>query len=107
MMRDGEPMNESERNEIKSAVAEAVTESGVLTDSEVRRIVKETVHETLRHSGIDPDDAEANAADRRYVRDWRQTTDSIKRKSLFAAITLVVTGIAGLLWMGLKSAMKQ
>lgn len=96
-------MNHSEREEIKKAVAEAVTETGVLTDAEVRRIVKEAVRETLLRSGIDPDDAKAISDDLRYVREWRATTDAIKSKSILALVGLVVTGLAAALWLGFKA----
>lgn len=100
-------MSDMTRDEIKSAVAEAVMETGVLTDAEVRRIVKESVRETLILSGIDPDDARATADDMRFVREWRQTRDQIKQKGLVALVGLLIAGIFGLLVLGFKEALKH
>ena len=96
-------MNPQDRDEIKRAVAEAVTETGVLTDAEVRRIVKEAVRETLLRAGIDPDDSTRIADDLRYVREWRMTTDAIKSKSILTLVGLLVTGLAAALWLGFKA----
>lgn len=100
-------MNDNERNEIKAAVAEAVTESGVLTDGEVRRIVKDAVRQTLRESGIDPDDTKALSDDLRYVRDWRKTTDKIRDKSIMAIVTLLVSGFVAVVWLGFKAMLHK
>lgn len=100
-------MNSQDRDEIKRAVAEAVTETGVLTDAEVRRIVKEAVRETLLRAGIDPDDSRGISDDLRYVREWRATTDTIKNKGILALVGLMVSGLVAVIWLGLKAAIHK
>ena len=99
-------MNTSERNEIKQAVSEAVRETGALPREEIRQIVKEAVCEEMARAGINPDDHET-AEDMRYVRELRATTDSIKNKTIVAVVGLVVTGVAGVLLLGLKAAFER
>ena len=96
-------MTDHDRESIKQAVSEAIRESGVLTESDVREIVKDTVHTTLERMGIDPKNLRAMSDDVRFVHEWRTTTDAIKNKSILALVGIVVTGFAAALWIGLKA----
>lgn len=77
--------------------------------SEVRDIAEEvaraTVKEFVLALGVNADDPEAVIAvqkDFAHLRAWREASDTIKRKGLGAAVTIVVTGLLGLVWLALS-----
>ena len=81
-----------------------------MTDAEriheiAREVARETVKEMWREMfkglGVDTSDPEAvikMQADFAHLRSWRESTDAVKRNSLKAAVTIVVTGALG--WIG-------
>ncbi|URA07018.1 hypothetical protein P9A47_gp50 [Xanthomonas phage Elanor] len=52
--------------------------------------------------GVKVDDPIEVQKDFQHLREWRSTTDSIKRKGLLAVISIVVSGLAGAAWMGIR-----
>ena len=70
-----------------------------MTEAEIRKIVAETVTETLLKLGIDASDPIELQADMQHVRKWRTSTETIKRQSLMTAIGIVTAGVMGLIWM--------
>lgn len=73
-----------------------------LTEDDLRRIVSESVKETLTRIGVDADDPLEMQKDFQHLREWRETTQSVKAKGLLAVVTLLVSGTAAALWMGFK-----
>lgn len=69
-----------------------------MTEAEVRRIVTETVEQTLLRLGIDSTDPIELQADMKHLRDWRQSVNTVKKQSLMTAVGIVTTGILGLIW---------
>ncbi|MBW3099276.1 hypothetical protein [Pseudohoeflea coraliihabitans] len=72
-----------------------------MTDDEVRKIVADTVAETLIRLGIDAHDPKEMQADMQHLRNWRQSVNTVKRQSLLTAVGVVTTGILGLIYMAL------
>lgn len=68
----------------------------------VREAVAEAVPETLLTMGIDPDQPLEMQKDFVYLRDWRLTSEAIKKKGILAAVGLMVTGGLGAMYLGLK-----
>lgn len=70
-----------------------------------REVARETVKEMMREmfTGLgvntsDPDDIIKMQADFAHLRAWRESTDAVKRNSMKAAVTIIVTGALG--WIG-------
>jgi hypothetical protein len=66
---------------------------------------KKAVVETFLTLGVniaDPDDVEAAQLDFRHLRAWRESIDTVKRKSLTTAVTVIVTGALGWLLVAFK-----
>ncbi len=42
-----------------------------------------------------------------HVRAWRESTEAIKRKGFLAIVGVIVTGIAGALWLGIRDSHLQ
>jgi hypothetical protein len=73
-----------------------------MTEAEVKRIVAETVQQTLLALGVDTDDPVALQKDMAALRAWRESMDTVKRQSLLTAIGVVTAGALGLLWLSIK-----
>lgn len=69
-----------------------------MTDDEVKKIVAQTVEETLLRMGMDAANPMEAQKDFQHLRNWRQSTDAIKRQSMLAAIGVVTAGILALIW---------
>lgn len=72
-----------------------------LSEHEVDRIAKLAVREVLLSMGIniaDPEALKKMQQDFAFLRDWHDATATIKARSLLTIITIVVTGIAGVVW---------
>jgi len=77
--------------------------------SEVRDIAEQVARATVKEFflalGVNADDPEAVIAvqkDFAHLRAWREASDTVKRKGLGAAVTIVVTGLLGLVWLALS-----
>lgn len=73
-----------------------------MTEQEIRRIVAETVKETLTRIGIEADDPLEAQKDFQHLRSWRTSTETIKRQGLLTSVGIVTAGIVGLIWMAIK-----
>ena len=79
------------------------------SNSDVRDIAEEVARATVKEFflalGVNADDPEAVIAvqkDFAHLRAWREASDTIKRKGLGTAVTIVVTGLLGLVWLALS-----
>lgn len=77
-----------------------------LTPDEARALIREAVRETFLMLGVKVDDPIEVQKDFQHLREWRQTTDSIKSKTITTALGLVVAGALGAFWVGFKDLFK-
>jgi hypothetical protein len=73
-----------------------------MTEAEIRKIVSDTVSETLMKLGIDADDPLEFQADMQHLRNWRQSVATVKRQSLMTAIGIITAGVLAIVWMAAK-----
>lgn len=73
-----------------------------MTDEEIRKIVSDTVAETLMKLGIAADDPLEVQKDMQHLRAWRGSVETVKRQSLLSAVGLMTAGILGLVWVAIK-----
>jgi len=78
-----------------------------LTEAQLRSIIKESVQEALVTIGIQADDPIEMQKDFQHLREWRMTTDSVKRKSVGTIVGILVAGGCAALWMGFKDSIKS
>ena len=69
-----------------------------MTEAEIKRIVSETVNDTLMKLGIDAKDPIELQADMQHLRAWRESINTVKRQSLLTAVGVLTTGILGLIY---------
>lgn len=72
---------------------------------EQRRLIRQTVEETLLSLGIEVDDPIKVQRDFQHLREWRETTEALKSNGLMTLLGIVVVGLAGFLWIGFKNSM--
>lgn len=73
-----------------------------LTAEEVRQIVRQEVERALTNVGLNTDDQAQQQADLVWLHEMRQTTQSAVRHAVTVAMGLIVTGLLGALWTGLR-----
>jgi hypothetical protein len=78
-----------------------------MTEQEIKKIVSDTVRETLIELGIAHDDPIEMQKDFQHLREWRLATAMIRRKSILTLLGLVIAGAAAALWVGFKSMINQ
>lgn len=78
-----------------------------MTPDELREMIRETVRETFLTLGVKVDDPIEVQKDFQHLREWRQTTDSIKSKGLLTMVGVMLSGIAAAVWLGVKQLLGQ
>lgn len=73
-----------------------------MTEAEVKRIVAESVDQTLTRLGVDVTDPLEFQKDMAHLRAWRESVATVKKQGLITAVGIVVAGIIGLVWLALK-----
>lgn len=73
-----------------------------MTEAEVKRIVAESVDQTLTRLGVDVSDPLEFQKDMAHLRAWRESVATVKRQGLITAVGIVVAGIIGLIWLAIK-----
>lgn len=78
-----------------------------LTESQLRHVVETTVEETLLKMGVDVEDPMEMQRDFKHLREWRQTTATLRKGGLMAGASIIVSGVLGLIWVGVKANFGQ
>ncbi|MBB3810068.1 hypothetical protein [Pseudochelatococcus contaminans] len=73
-----------------------------LTEAEIRKIVAETVTETLLRLGVDVGKPLEVQADFQHLRQWRSSVETIKRQGVLTAIGIITVGVLGLIWQAVR-----
>lgn len=77
-----------------------------MTDADLKRLMRETIQETLGVLGIEHDDPKAMRRDFIYLRSWRETMEQSRAKVLWTTITIIVTGTGAAIWAGVTGYFK-
>jgi len=94
----------TERDEIKRIVIDALSEQSVLSRNDVTDVVREAVHETLLTLGVDAGQPLDVQQDMHFVRELRVASERLQSRGLLALVGVVIAGLAGALWVGIKAA---
>jgi hypothetical protein len=77
-----------------------------LTEQQIRKVVKDTVHETLAEIGMDAENLHELQSDFIFLRNHREGAEEITKyvkKSTVGLMFLAVPGILWLVWQGVKT----
>jgi hypothetical protein len=95
-------MNEMRGEDIRAVVAETVAEQRRLRHDDMDAVVLKTVATILISFGIEEADRKEIRADFQHLRRWRKSVEQAQSYTFKAAITIIVTGLVGAVWLGLK-----
>ena len=73
-----------------------------MEERDFKRIIKETVKETLVGLGIDACDPMEMQQDLHFLRNLRGTFEKIGKKALMTVVGVLVVAALGALWVGMK-----
>lgn len=73
-----------------------------MDEREIRKIVAETVKETLTSLGIPADNPLDVQRDMQHLRAWRESVATVKRQGLIVAVGILMAGVLGAIWMAIK-----
>jgi len=88
--------------DIRAIVLETLAEQQRLNWNDVDAIVSRTITTTLVSFGIEEEDRMELRADFQHLRRWRRSVEQAQSYTFKAAITVIVTGLLGAIWLGVK-----
>ena len=92
-------MNEAD---IRVIVVETLAEQQRLQYSNIDAAVQRAVASILTSFGIEEEDRKELRADLQHLRRWRKSVEHAQSYTFKAVITVLVTGLVGAAWLGLK-----
>jgi hypothetical protein len=88
--------------DIKAIVLETLAEQQRLHRDDIDAIVLRTIVTILTSFGIEEEDRREIRADFQHLRRWRKSVEQAQSYTFKAAITVIVTGFVGAVWLGVK-----
>jgi hypothetical protein len=89
--------------DIKNVVVETLAEQQRRHWDDIDAIVVKAIATTLTSFGIEEEDRQELRADFQHLRRWRKSVEQQAQSYTFkAAITVIVTGLVGAVWLGVK-----
>lgn len=73
-----------------------------LTHGELRELTRTLVQETLTQLGVEHNNPLEMQKDFQHLREWRESTDAIKRKGMMTLVGIATTAIIGAIALGVK-----
>lgn len=92
-----------QETEIRTIVSEVLAEQKRLHNNEADEVVLRTISTILTSFGIDDEDRIELKADFQHLRRWRKASEQVERAGWKAIATVIVTGICGLIWLGIQT----
>lgn len=89
--------------DVKAIVAETLAEQHRLHNSDVDTVVLKTIATILTSFGIEEEDRKELRADFQHLRKWRRGVEQVERVGWGTVITIITTGVLGMLWVGFKT----
>jgi hypothetical protein len=90
------------RDDIKAIVAETLAEQQRLHHQDIDAVILRTVATILTSFGIEEEDRRELRADFQHLRRWRKSVEQAQSYTFKAVITIIVTGVVGAVWLGIK-----
>ena len=91
-----------QETDIRAIVVETLSEQQRLHRADVDAAVLKTIATILTSFGIEEDDRKELCADFQYLRRWRRSVEQAQSHTFKAVITVIVTGLVGAVWLGIK-----
>jgi hypothetical protein len=91
-------------DEIRAIVAETLAEQKRLHNAEADEVVLRTISTILTSFGIEEEDRAELRRDFEHLRRWRKSVEQAQGYTFKIVITVIVTGLIGAVWTGIKLA---
>jgi hypothetical protein len=91
--------------DIRTIVAETLAEQQRLYHNDIDAVVMRTIATILTSFGIEEEDRKELRADFQHLRRWRKSAEQAQSYTFKAVITVIVTGLVGAVWLGIKAAL--
>ncbi|MDB5611686.1 MAG: hypothetical protein JWP25_8586 [Bradyrhizobium sp.] len=91
--------------DIRVVVGEMMAEQQWLNHSDIDAVILKTIATTLTSFGIEEEDRRELRADLYHLRRWRESVEQAQSYTFKAAITIMVTGLVGTMWLGVRVAL--
>ena len=88
--------------EIKAVVVETLAEQKRLNGVDTDTVVLKAIATILTSFGIEEEDRKELRADFQHLRRWRKSVEQTQTFAFKAIVTVIVTGILGAVWLGIK-----
>lgn len=88
---------------IKRTVTEVLAEQKRLHNNEADEVVLRTINLAFTSFGIEEEDRQEMRLDFQHLRRWRRASEHVEKTAWMAIIGVLVSGIVGLIWMGIQS----
>jgi hypothetical protein len=96
-------MNASEEQEIKAIVTDVLAEQQRLRPDQIDAVVLRAIATILTSFGIEEEDRQELRADFQHLRRWRKSVEQAQSYTFKAVITVIVAGLVGAVWLGIKA----
>jgi len=88
--------------DIRAIVVETLAERQRQHREDIDAIVLKAIATTLASFGIEEEDRKELRADFQHLRRWRKSVEQAQSYTFKAVITVIVTGVVGAVWLGVK-----
>jgi hypothetical protein len=94
-------------DEVKQIVAQVLAEQKRLHNNEADEVVLKTIATILTSFGIEDEDRIEMRADFQHLRRWRKASEQAQTFTFKTIVAIIVSGFAGIVWMGVKARLGQ
>ena len=95
-------MNSMRDEEVRAIVAETLAEQQRLHHDDIDVVVVRAIAAILTSFGIEEEDRKELRADFQHLRRWRKSVEQAQSYTFKAVITVIVSGLVGAVWLGVK-----
>ena len=96
-------MNPMRDADIRTIVAETLAEQQRLQRDDIDALVLRAIATILTSFGIEEEDRKELRADFQHLRRWRKSVEQAQSYTFKAVITVIVAGVLGAVWLGVKT----
>jgi hypothetical protein len=89
-------------DDIRRVVIQTMDAERARSSDHIDQTVIQTISAILTSFGIEEDERKELKADFAHLRKWRKSVETVERVGWTAAVTVIITGILGALWLGVK-----
>lgn len=93
--------------EIRKVVEAVLAEQTRLHNENVDNETLRTISTILTSFGIEEEDRIEMRADFQHLRRWRKASEQAQSFTFKALVTIIVSGLVGIVWLGIKTRLGQ